>query len=198
MIKRTAKLMILLHLFFIPGIVFSQAQEKPPEKKGYIVGTILSGLGAHPDRSKTQGFGTCLEIINRGIVDWSEHEEEIHDAAVSLPLIFDLKVISRYGFGFTFGDLLTISMNRNYRDANHLYFGFSYVHSIKEWDIGASFIIFPVYVTGDELIAGKIDTSYWLFKDIGITLSTILGGTIGWAHARVVLFAASMGISVKI
>jgi hypothetical protein len=192
-----------LLLLCSPAVIFAQAGVRG-EGKGYIVGTFLSGLGEHLafHGDNPQGFGTCVEIIRDGNVDWAKDDvkDRTRDTTVSWPLIFDLKLISRFGFGLTFGDLFTISMNDNYRDANHLYFGFSYVYPIyRLWDIGASLIVFPVYVTDDALIAGKIDASYWIWHDIGITASAMFGGTYGWsgAAARVWLFSVSMGISVK-
>jgi hypothetical protein len=193
------KLLILCLLVCSPAIVFSQAEDRG----GYITGTFLSGLGEHFLNVKNvQGFGTAVEIIKGGTVHWANEDvkNSTYDATLSWPLIFDMKLISRFGFGFTFGDMLTISMNRNYQDANHLYFGFSYVHSINNlWDIGASLIVFPVYITDDDLVAGKIDVSYWFLKDIGLTVSTIFGGTTGWSRVQVLFFnVLSIGISIKI
>jgi hypothetical protein len=89
-------------------------------------------------------------------------------------------------------------MNEDYQDASHLYFGLSYIYSVKRWDIGASLIVFPVYIADDELIAGRIDASYWFIKNMGITMSTMFGGTSGWSDVRVLLLSVSAGISVKI
>ena len=193
-----ARPLIILLLFFIPIKGFSQSEAKIPEKRGYITGTFSSGFGGHFDNAKPQGFGTCVEIIKRGTVDWSVYEGEKADTTVSLPIIFDLKIISPLNFGFTFGDLFTISMNKNYKDANHLYIGLSYVLPIKKWDFGISFIVFPNYVDGDSLIAGKSDVNFRFLGDLGITLTLIYGGTIGWAHDKVFHFSSSLGFSVKI
>jgi hypothetical protein len=184
----------LCFLLYGPALVFLQAEEK----KSYIVGTFLTGLGQHLDKSTTQGGGTNVEWINGGTVYWSNLEENTNDITVSWPLIFDIKLMSKFGFGFTFGDLLTISMNKYYQDANHLYFGLSYVHPIKRWDIGASLIVFPVYIANDELLAAKFDASYWFIKDdIGITMSTMIGATTGWSGVHVLLFNVSAGLSIK-
>jgi len=121
-----------------------------------------------------------------------------NDTTVSLPLVFEMKLISPIGFGFTLGNLLTISMNKNYQDSSHMFFGLCYTYPIKKWDIEASLIVFPVYIPDDELIAGKIDVSYWFIKYLGITMTTIFGGTTTWADNHVLLFSASMGLSVKI
>ncbi|GHU70372.1 hypothetical protein FACS189450_04700 [Spirochaetia bacterium] len=178
--------------------VFLQAQEKSDEKKAYIVGTFLTGFGQHLDGSIRQGFGTNIEWINGGTVHWSNIKNNTNDMTLSWPLLFELKLISKFGFGFTFGDLLTISMNEDYQDTAHLYFGLSYIHSIKKWDIGASLIVFPVYIVDDELVAGKIDACYWIIDNIGINISTIFGGTTGWADVQVFTFGVSAGISLKI
>jgi hypothetical protein len=197
-------LIVLYFLLCGSTMAFLTAEEIAAERHGYIVGTFLTGLGEHLrflHGNSPQGFGTCVETINGGTVGWSNTEENANDTTVSWPLIFDMKLISKiskFRLGFTFGDLLTISMNENYKDANHLYFGLCYIHSIKKWDIGASLIVFPVYIDDDELIAGKIDISYWLIKNIGITASTTFGGTTGWSDVRVLLFNILAGISIKI
>ena len=191
----------ILIIYFLVSIFTNsvlRAEEKPGEKKPYITGTFSSGFGEHINHENTlQGSGTAVEWISGGKVPWAKREETSKDTTLSLPLMFDLKLISKYGFGITFGDLLMISMNKNYRDANHIYFGFSYVHSIKSWDLGASLIVFPVYITDDALIAGKFDISYWLPIDIGITLSTMFGSTTTFDYVRVKLFSASLGVSLK-
>jgi hypothetical protein len=179
-------------------MIFSQVADKPEERKAYIVGTFFTGFGEHLNDNITQGTGTCVEWIEGGNVNWSTLEDNTKDMTVSLPLIFDIKLISKFGFGFTFGDLLTISMNWNYQDANHLYFGFSYIYSLKRWDFGASLLVFPLYIVDDELIAGKIDVSYWFIKNVGVTISAMFGGTTGWSDVRVLLFSGVVGISVKI
>jgi hypothetical protein len=179
-------------------MVFLQAKEKPEEKKAYIVGTFLTGFGEHFDGITAQGTGTCVEWIDGGTVNWSNLKKSTNDITVSLPLAFDIKLISRFGLGFTFGDFLTISMNKDYQDTNHLYFGLSYIYSLKRWDIGASLIVFPVYIEDDELVAGRVDASYWFIKNIGITMSTMFGGTTGWSDVRVLVFSVLVGISLKI
>ena len=190
------KMHVLLLWFFILPAVFSPAQEQ--SARGYIAGTFLTGFGGYAHQKPARGFGTCVEMISGGTVRWANREANSDDTAASWPLIFDLKLISRFKFGLTFGDLLTISMNRGYQDANHVYFGLSYAHAIKRWELGASLIVFPVYITDDELIAGKIDASYWFVTNTGVTRSAVCGGTTGWADTRVVLFAVLAGISVKI
>jgi hypothetical protein len=198
------KVLILCLLLCGPVMVFSQAVDRPAERKAYITGTFLTGFGINPGFGVDMNvnIGTCIEWINGGTVSWyALDDDSTKDMTVSWPLMFDVKLISRFGFGLTFGDLLTISMNYAYYDNNHLYFGLSYVYPLKRWDLGASLIVFPVYIVGDELIAGKIDTTYWFNKHIGITLTTVFGGTtdlVVWADTQVFLFTALIGVSVKI
>ncbi|GHV29596.1 hypothetical protein AGMMS4952_15500 [Spirochaetia bacterium] len=163
----------------------------------------MTGFGINPGFGVDMkgNYGTCIEWIRDGTVDWSVNVESENDTTVSWPLMFDVKIISKYGFGVTFGDLLTISMNYKYYDNNHLYFGLSYVYPLKRWDFGASLIVFPIYIVGDELIAGKIDVSYWFNKHLGITMTTMFGGTtdlVVWNDVQVFLFSAVVGVSVKI
>ena len=175
-----------------------QFEEKYDGRKAYIVGTFFTGLGEHINHANTkQGTGTAVEWIKGGTVPWSKLEETTKDTTVSWPLMFDIKFISKYGFGLTFGDLMMISMNKDYQDANHIYFGFSYIHPIKRWDFGASLIVFPVYIIDDALIAGKLDISHWFIDNIGITMSTMFGGTTHFSDVEVLLFCASVGISLK-
>jgi hypothetical protein len=185
-------------------MVFSQTADTPVERKGYITGTFLTGFGINPGFGVDMdtNIGTCIEWINDGTVSWFALEDSTNDITVSWPLMLDVKLISRFGFGVTFGDLLTISMNYKYYDNNHLYFGLSYVYPLKRWDIGASLIVFPIYIVGDELIAGKIDVTYWFKnKNIGITMTTVFGGTtdlVVWADTQLFLFTGLVGVSVKI
>ncbi|GMO46460.1 MAG: hypothetical protein Ta2G_01630 [Termitinemataceae bacterium] len=201
-VKEIFKVLLLCSLFFVHTNVYSQNADKKTERNGYIVGTFSTGFGINPGFgvSMKGNFGTCVEWIKGGTVDWAVGVKEPEDTTTSWPLEFDLKIISKFGFGLCFGDLLTISMNYRYYDNNHLYFGLSYVYPIYKFDIGASLIVFPVYILGDELIAGKIDVSYWFNNTIGISLSTVFGGTtdlVYWNNVQAFLFSAVLGVSVK-
>jgi hypothetical protein len=166
-------------------------------KNPYIQGSFLSGFAMHTkSRDLKDTFATSAEFFN-GKVSWKKDGSNKKNTALSWPLVFDLKLISRYGFGICAGDALIISYTPAYRDNQHFYFGLNYVYRIKRFDIGAAVLVYPVYVQGDEVIAGKLDLSYWITRDIGLSAAITAGTSSGNFGTKATIVNGTFGLSLK-
>jgi hypothetical protein len=167
---------------------------------GAALALVCAADGVYAQQAKTSLVGTLtLGVGNDSVYAPGESVK----TALWLPFGFDLKIISRYGAGLAAGDVLYFSMNmfNSNEDMNHPYFGLGYWYFWKKWMVGAALLCFPVYIAdvpADELIAGKLEGSYFFLDEIGVTLQFIFGGTSGWSPTRDWHVSSALGISMKI
>jgi hypothetical protein len=185
---------VLLLGLALPAERLNAETQAPAKKHAYITATLSSGLGFANHHGLS--FGTMVESIH-GHVSWEKDKADKNEIAAAWPLMFDLRVVSPWGFALSMGTLLSMSCNYSVDDANHLFFGVHYVFPVKIFDIAAGLLVFPVYIAGDELIAGRIDGTWWFIHGLGLSLILTGGGTSGWADERVLMFSASLGLSIR-
>ena len=137
------------------------------ERKGTLIGTF--GIGG--------GFSTTIQT------------------APQISLMVDLNLISKKGFTVCFADAAGIRFSIPIAFSQHIMLGAGYHYMKDRWNIGGALLFSPM--SGDLLLAGKINGSYYFTDDIGVTGIIMYRQTanINWQLSMFDVFA---GISIRL
>ena len=130
-------------------------------KKIIIISCIIALLSASLAFAENERNGNIIATIGFGAGSTTRVQTESN-----ISFILDLNFISKTGFTICSTNIVGIHPAGGV-SSQHIMFGAGYHFMRNRWNIGGAFLVSPLSM--DVLFGGKINGSFFLTDDIGIT-----------------------------